>query len=62
MRVILMANNDGSAPKAIEQQITDTSHTIFKAPETAADFVVTGSALIFIALVMSTIVKKIRKK
>ena len=56
-----MANNDDSPHKAIEEQITDTGHTIFKTPETAADFVVTGSALIFIVLVMSSLIKKIKK-
>lgn len=43
--------------KSIQQQLQETGNQIFDKPESASDYVVTGSALIFIALVIGQILK-----
>lgn len=47
--------------KSIQQQLQETGNQIFDKPESVSDYVVTGSALIFIALVIGQILKWLKR-
>jgi len=47
--------------KSIQQQLEETGNQIFDKPESVSDYVVTGSALIFIALVIGQILKWLKR-
>jgi len=47
--------------QSIQEQIEETSNQIFHKPESVSDYVVTGSALIFIALVIGKLLKWLKR-